>query len=524
MELSMDNIVRDSDKKLNLLSNGKENSLKGYFMHLIEQYLNTAFRKTEFLLFTLISFSFSIIQIMLSPDTEHNLRGFITNIQSSILFILAFRFGYLGLIIAGFVITFDVVLMLVIYYNLKMMPWGILGLSLKISTGVITVFVAILSYKQDIQKKKLETLAITDELTGAYNQRFFYSILDEEIEMADKEKSSLGLMMIDIDNFKMYNEIYGHSFGDEILRGTVAILESLLKDKKAYICRYGGDEFAIIMRGDSLESLEKEAKRIQEEFEEKKVLYYHGILYDKLTLSIGFSEYPNKAKGKSELIYQTDVALYNAKNLGKDKVHLYKDAILQIRKHISSDHQQLIGIFKGLVSTISAKDKYTSGHCERVSSYAVKIANAMELDFKEVCIIQYAALLHDIGKVEIPRFILNKREPLTKEELDLLRQHPVYSQNILEPLEELDMLTDYVRHHHERYDGKGYPDGLAGEEISLGARIICVADSYDAMVSERPYSRKMDEEQALKELEKKAGTHFDPEIVKVFVNIMRKQS
>src|SRR5690606_21355166 len=101
-------------------------------------------------------------------------------------------------------------------------------------------------------------------------------------------------------------------------------------------------------------------------------------------------------KGKSELIYQTDVALYNAKNLGKDKVHLYKDAILQIRKHISSDHQQLIGIFKGLVSTISAKDKYTSGHCERVSSYAVKIANAMELDFKEVCIIQYAALLHDI--------------------------------------------------------------------------------------------------------------------------------
>ncbi|HOA98188.1 MAG TPA: HD-GYP domain-containing protein, partial [Acetivibrio saccincola] len=159
-----------------------------------------------------------------------------------------------------------------------------------------------------------------------------------------------------------------------------------------------------------------------------------------------------------------------------------------------------------------------------VSSYAVKIANAMELDFKVVCIIQYAALLHDIGKVEIPRFILNKREPLTKEELDLLRQHPVYSQNILEPLEELDMLTDYVRHHHERYDGKGYPDGLAGEEISLGARIICVADSYDAMVSERPYSRKMDEEQALKELEKKAGTHFDPEIVKVFVNIMRKQS
>ncbi|HHX18013.1 MAG TPA: diguanylate cyclase [Clostridium sp.] len=520
----MENIVRHSDGKLNLVSSRKQNSLKKSFMHFIEHYLNTVFRKIEFLLFSLIAFSFSIIQILLSPNTEHNLRGFITNVQSSILFVLAFRFGYFGLIIAGFVLAFDIAVMFIIYYGLGMIPWGILGLSLKVSTGIISIFVAILSYRQDVQKKKLEMLAITDELTGAYNQRFFHSILDEQMQKVKKTHSSLGLMIIDIDDFKMYNDIYGHSFGDIILKDTVLVLRSLVEEEKAYVCRYGGDEFAIIISGENLKSLEKKVKRIQKDFEQRKSLYYKSDLYDKLTLSIGFSEYPTKANSKDELIYQADMALYNAKNLGKDRVHLYKDAILQIRKHISSNHQQLIGIFKGLLSTISAKDKYTLGHCERVSTYVVMIAEAMELDIKEVCIIQYAALLHDIGKIEIPKFILNKKEPLAKEELDLLRQHPVYSQNILEPLEGMDKLTDYVRYHHERYDGSGYPDGLAGEEISLGARILCVADSFDAMISERPYSKKMTMEQALKELEKNAGTQFDPKIVKIFLDIMKKKN
>ena len=125
--------------------------------------------------------------------------------------------------------------MFVIYYSLEMVPWGILGLSLKISTGIISVFVAILSSKQEVQKKKLQMLAITDELTGAYNQRFFHNILDEEIQKAKKNNLSLGLMMIDIDDFKMYNDIYGHSFGDIILKDTVVILKSLEEKKLTYV-------------------------------------------------------------------------------------------------------------------------------------------------------------------------------------------------------------------------------------------------------------------------------------------------
>jgi HD-GYP domain-containing protein (c-di-GMP phosphodiesterase class II) len=152
------------------------------------------------------------------------------------------------------------------------------------------------------------------------------------------------------------------------------------------------------------------------------------------------------------------------------------------------------------------------------------IGEALNMSLKEISIIQYAGLLHDIGKIEMPKYILNKKEELTEEERNYLRQHPIYSENILEPLSGIELLTDYVRHHHERYDGKGYPDGLAGEEISLGARILCVADSFDAMVSERPYSKNMTMEQAFKELEKNAGTQFDPEIVKIFIKVMKARA
>jgi HD-GYP domain-containing protein (c-di-GMP phosphodiesterase class II) len=145
----------------------------------------------------------------------------------------------------------------------------------------------------------------------------------------------------------------------------------------------------------------------------------------------------------------------------------------------------------------------------------------MGLSLKDVTILQYSGLLHDIGKIEIPKTILNKTGELTDEEYECIQMHPVFSANILEPLEEMSQLIEHVKHHHERFDGKGYPNGLRGNEISLGARILCVADSFDAMLSERPYSKSMATIEAINELEKCSGTHFDPEIIKVFTRIMR---
>lgn len=177
-----------------------------------------------------------------------------------------------------------------------------------------------------------------------------------------------------------------------------------------------------------------------------------------------------------------------------------------------------------MLSTISIKDKYTLGHCERVSSYAVKIGKELNLGIKDIMSLQYAGLLHDIGKVEIPKSILNKNSPLTADECEIIKKHPVYSANILEPLDGMDQLIDFVIHHHERYDGKGYPHGLSGEEISLGARILCVADSFDAMLSERPYSKASMMNEAFVELEQCAGTQFDPIVVRAFISSMKKIS
>jgi HD-GYP domain-containing protein (c-di-GMP phosphodiesterase class II) len=135
--------------------------------------------------------------------------------------------------------------------------------------------------------------------------------------------------------------------------------------------------------------------------------------------------------------------------------------------------------------------------------------------------LQYAGLLHDIGKVEVPKLILSKTGNLTDTEFDIIKQHPVYSANILEPLS-MSQLIDYVIHHHERYDGHGYPHGLVGKSISLGARILCVADSFDAMLSERPYSSSMDMHEAFFELEKHSGSQFDGEIVNAFISVMKE--
>ncbi|HOP92480.1 MAG TPA: diguanylate cyclase [Acetivibrio thermocellus] len=494
--------------------------LRKRYVDLRDTYLGSELKKVELLFYISVSIALGLIQYkLLNYENTYNIRAYISHIQSCIVILMAFRFGYVGLATAVVLVLAETIF-IIEEYLVSFDKYLLLGLTLKFFTIFVTSFIAVLTNRQQIQKKRLERMAITDELTGAYNQRFFHMVLESELEKAKNNNGSVSLIMIDIDNFKMYNDIYGRDFGDNILRTTATILSEIL-DEGSYLCRYGGDEFAVITTNTRLDNLEDMANNLRREFERLKQKYYKHKLYEKVTLSIGLSEYPNMSRDKNELIYQADTALYHAKNLGKDKVHLYQDALMQIRKNISSDHQQLIGIFKGLLSTISAKDKYTHGHCERVAAYAVLIAEAMGLSAKEISTIQCAALLHDIGKIEMPKHILNKKEELTEEEIKYLRQHPIYSENILEPLADMDKLTDYVRHHHERYDGKGYPDGLKGKEISLGARILCVADSFDAMVSDRPYSKSMSKEDAFKELEKNAGTQFDPEIVEIFIKAMK---
>lgn len=489
--------------------------LKSFFKQLGEDYFNCIARKAEFAVYGLAYILWTAILIAV----PHEYKGILASLQSTTAFFWVLRFSYLGLAVVCILMARDLFDIICSYLNQPLVDF-IIAMCTKTFTAVSISIVAILTTKQKKQEKKLQQLAITDELTGLFNQRYFIESLKQETQLAIKGHYQLGLILLDIDDFKTFNDIFGHECGDQVLRGTGALLQVINKDS-LIICRCGGDEFAIILPVKDLATIREIACRMKQAFERLKHEYFPKDIQNKVTLSMGMSICPEMAKNSDELLYQADMALYHAKNLGKNKIHFYQDVILQIRKGISSDHQQLIGVFKALLSTISTKDKYTVGHSERVSGYAVLIGETLNLSPKEVTILQYAGLLHDIGKIEIPKSILNRIGPLTEEEKCIIRNHPVFGENILEPLEDMDHLTDFVRHHHERFDGSGYPDGLAGNKISLGARILCVADSYDAMLSERSYGRCFTQEEAFQELQRFAGTQFDPEIVRAFITVMR---
>jgi diguanylate cyclase (GGDEF)-like protein/putative nucleotidyltransferase with HDIG domain len=326
--------------------------------------------------------------------------------------------------------------------------------------------------------------------------------------------------MLDIDNFKNYNNNYGRNEGDKLLTQTAYVLFRETKKCDA-VSRYGGDEFAILISetntNDILWVIERIKKSYKEMIEKKD-------LPEDMTLSIGYSIYPNFAKNKDDLIMQTNSALYQAKNKGKNNVQLYRDIFEEIKAFFDSDENQLFGGVRVLLSTVSAKDRYTFKHSERVMEYCEKIGKVLGLNKNRLRELKIAALLHDIGKVEIPEEVLNKSTPLSSSELLLMRNHPSYSVDILEPLSDMESLIHAIKFHHERYDGKGYPSGIRGNNIPLEARILCVADAYDAMLSDRPYRRGMEKEEALEELRDNSGTQFDPLVVDTLLNILNKRN
>jgi len=490
--------------------------INNYITNFKKYYLANNLRKVEFICCLLLNLIVFITMRSSSLET----KAFLSKTQGFVEVYIAFRFGIIGLIISILFCLKDSFFILLEYSSTEEYTY-LVGLLSNIMVIVCVLIIGIISEKQEKHRREVHRLAIVDDLTDLFNKRHFHETLESQMKSSSKSKHSIGLILIDIDNFRMYNDLYGLSYGDTILKNTALILKRIV-DKDDIIFRFGGDEFAVLVLNKDLKTLEKEAKRIYDEYEKIKKEYYNDSLVNKITFSIGLSEYPGISSNMEELISHANMALYQSKNMGEDKVHFYQDIMLQINKSMMSD-EQMIGVFKGLLSTIVAKDKYTLGHCERVSSYAVMIAEAMDLELNEIRTILYAGLLHDIGKIELPKHVLKKIDRFTSDEYEMVRQHPINSATILQPLSSINNLIDYVIHHHERYDGKGYPDGIAGEDISLGARILCVADSFDAMVSERPYRKSMTIEEAFQELEKCSGSQFDPKIVKLFIKIMRNK-
>jgi len=380
-----------------------------------------------------------------------------------------------------------------------------------LSVALVGPLLAIALYQRSTFKVlRAMRLALTDPLTGLGNHRHFHERLQRELTQAEQDGRTLSLCLVDIDDFKRVNDRYGHPVGDRVL-GQVA--SRLRQGGESF--RLGGDEFAVLLPGLDERTAVAVARSIVERVGAVEIEQIGAV-----TVSVGVAAYPAQGVGRDELIRLADSALYWAKEDGKNRARAYQAAT---SLELSQLHQLAAGPDRAaryraaasLAKAVDARDVYTGSHSERVGEIAARIARRLGVDEPQIELTRLAGSLHDLGKLAIPEEILRKPGALNESERLVLQRHPQIGHRMLESLG-VEPIAEWVLHHHERWDGDGYPDRLRGEEIPLGARIIFVADAFDAMTSERVYREPLSERDAISELERCSGSQFDPSVVDAF--------
>ena len=420
--------------------------------------------------------------------------------------------------------------------------------------------------------QKAQEQAITDGLTGVKTHRFFMEALSAEWKRSTRAGRAFALVLMDLDRFKFVNDFYGHLEGDLVLQRVGHILETNCR-RSDVVARYGGDEFVILMPETNMEHARQLATKLRGWVSADPLLREKNI-----SASFGIACYPLHGSSPQELIQVADASMYLSKHQGgnavstadhfdpneakkwkRDVLEAYLGVTLkrlfatgpeafdeiysrlkQFTESLATTEpasakaanatsdgpqnlpQAVLDTVTSLAFAIDAKDHYTQGHSQKVSAYAALIAESMNMSDAEVEEVRLGGVLHDIGKVAIPENILNKNGPLNPEEWETMKSHVSFGAKILDPLTPLARIREMVLHHHEFFDGSGYPNALAGEQIPLGARIIAVADAYDTITSDRTYKKGRGSIEALAELERCANAQFDGAIVEVFVRTMRQ--
>ncbi len=355
-----------------------------------------------------------------------------------------------------------------------------------------------------------------DPVTNLFNHRAIHQRLDEEIAHCITHDSSLSVIMMDLNDFKIFNDTYGHPVGDQVLR---LVAQTLSEESADAICgRYGGDEFLVLLPRTTIEQATEFAERLRSRLISEG---FRNAAADEgkpipIAISFGVSVCPEDAHARHDLLALADSNLYKAK-----KSHSgisVTSSIQRVSHKLRTDSS--FGILDSMVTSINNKDSYTRQHSEDVTKYALWLAQELRLSDETMHLIRVGGLLHDVGKIGIPEEILRKPGKLTPQEYEAVKQHPMLGAMIVSAIPGMDGVVNAVRYHHERWDGKGYPDRLSGTDIPLLGRILAVADAFSAMTTDRPYHAGMDWLEAMKEIERNMGTQFDPIMARAFCSVI----
>ncbi|HEX8941474.1 MAG TPA: diguanylate cyclase [Candidatus Limnocylindrales bacterium] len=370
--------------------------------------------------------------------------------------------------------------------------------------------------------------ATFDRLTGVANRQALIGQLFNEVERAARYDRPLSVAFVDIDHFKQVNDTYGHGVGDVVLRGVAQVMRQNLRATDM-IGRYGGEEFMLILTETGVDEAASLAEKLRQLVLRQQ--FQTEDLSLSVTVSIGIAGGQGQTLRVDNLVRDVDAAMYSAKSLGRNQTYVFaepdEDARVPRAPISPAGRARALEVGRAardaaqaaLASVIAPLPHYRGRPSALIAGLAVIMGRRLDLPDAEIDRMRVAALLHDLGKVAVPEEILEKPAALTSTEWRTVVQHPRIGQVILEQASALRDAIPIVLHHHERYSGHGYPYGLRGHDIPLGARIVAVADAYDAMIHDRPYKRAMSHEQALRELRRHAGTQFDPEIVQLFCEL-----
>jgi diguanylate cyclase (GGDEF)-like protein len=368
----------------------------------------------------------------------------------------------------------------------------------------------------------MSELAARDMLTGLYNRRMLEQRLAEETQRALRYSKPYSVLMLDIDRFKTINDTYGHPVGDAVLQSLARTLLKEVRDIDT-AARFGGEEFVIILP--ETEGLDGTflADRLRTAIAQTPIALSAGWELS-ITVSIGVASYPHCADTSQLVIERADQALYVAKQSGRNRVCFYGD---MLKTQLEKDPSRIIELLNqdrrnitAVATAADAKAACFHNHAEMVDEYAAHLGNTLGLTAEDLKNLHDAALLHDVGLITVPDTVVQKTAVLGQQEQQLMRRHPIIMADILEQTTDFKPLAPVVRHHHEHFDGSGYPDGLKGEAIPYLSRILTVVDAYTAMISQRPHRPLLTPAAACRILEREAGKQFDPHMVRAFVQLI----